>query len=79
MDESSRCDAAVVSVSWVVSWAGWLIQTGVGQVEDLRCVGGAEAVRVSGACVGQYGAPVGGLSVANPKCTSAGVCSPMPV
>ena len=59
---------------------GWSVDPdGVGQIEDLRCVGGAEAVRVSGAGVGQHGAPVGGFVDVNPKCTSAAVCSPMPV
>ena len=34
---------------------------GVGQVEDLRCLGRAEAVRVAGVGVGQHAAPVGGF------------------
>jgi uncharacterized protein YidB (DUF937 family) len=43
---------------------------GVGQIEDFLRAGGAEAVWVSGAGVGQHGAPVGGFvggqPVANP-------------
>jgi hypothetical protein len=79
VDESSGCYAAVVSVSWVMCWAGWLIQTVWGRsrifgasVVPKRCGWRARAsVRTA--------RRLAALSVANPKCTSAGVCSPIPV
>jgi hypothetical protein len=47
---------------------GWSVDPGgVGEVEDLRRADGAEAVRVSGAGLGQYRAPVGGFVGGQPE------------
>ena len=55
-----------MSVAWVASWAGRLIQTVSGRSEDLRRRGGAEAVRVPGTGVGEHGASVGGFVGSQP-------------
>jgi len=58
---------------------GWSVDPdGVGR-SRIFGVPAVRSVRVSGAGLGQDGAPVGGFVVANPKCTSAGVWSPIPV
>ena len=49
----------------VIDWS--VDPDGVGQIEDLRCVGGAEAVRVSGVGVGQHAAPVSGFVDGQPE------------
>jgi len=65
-------------VGLLVGVLDWSVDPdGVGQIEDLGCVGRAEAVRVSGVASVSTQRRSAALSMANPKCTSAGVCSPM--
>lgn len=55
-------------VGLLVGVLGWSVDPdGVGQIEDLRRMGRAEAVRVAGAGVGQHAAPVGGFVDRQPE------------
>jgi hypothetical protein len=56
---------------------GWSVDPGgVAQIEDLRRVGRAEAVRVSGAGLRQYRAPVGGFVGGQPEVHIGGGVQP---
>ena len=67
VDESSGClgGCRVGLLGGVLGWA--VDPYGVREVENLRWAGGAKAVRVSGAGLGEYRAPVGSVVGGQPE------------